>query len=111
MDYYDLILKGYANTSNRKHFDRYLFRAFKEAELLHFSAEEFYDGCYEVIKSLKGSLDTKVMSYKHQYEKKLSMLKKSDELPPNLKTKYIKSNSLKNAEFYLNLIDNATKNH
>jgi len=111
MDYYDLILKGYVNTSNRKHFDRYLFRAYKEAEALFFSIDEFFDGCFEVIESLKGSLDTKVNSYKFKYEKELSMLEIAKQLPTSLKSAYISKNKLRDAKSYRKWIRNATKLH
>ncbi len=50
MNYLEIVLEGYFNENNMKYLNNYFFREFKKAknELL-FEANEFFNGCLNVI--------------------------------------------------------------
>lgn len=77
MDYAHLLYKGLRN-SNSKHLTQYIFREFKNAELKHYSKDEFFDGCQNAVDTWKNSIDKSF---------NISMVKLDNELVEILKLK------------------------
>jgi hypothetical protein len=51
IDYKNIVINGYAQ--NQKHFDKHLDREFNKVKDKNYGAEEFFDGCLDVVEGIK----------------------------------------------------------
>ena len=51
MDYFKIIIEGYAKENSRSVLDKYFIRKYNEAKEQFYSLDEFFNGCQEVINS------------------------------------------------------------
>lgn len=67
MNYLEIVLQGYFNENNREFLENYFFREFKKAEKeQYFEADEFFNGCINVIESWEKYLQERVFERKHE---------------------------------------------
>jgi hypothetical protein len=66
MNYLDIVLKGYFNRNNREHLSKYFFREFKKAEKEYYEADEFFNGCLNVIEAFERNLDKQIYEEKKE---------------------------------------------
>lgn len=67
MNYLEIVLKGYFNDNNRKFLEKYFLREYKKAEKVDFfEADEFFNGCLEVIASWEKHLQDNVNERKKE---------------------------------------------
>ena len=52
MDYQKIVLQGYFNENSREYLESYFYREYKKAEKEFFKADEFFNGCLNVVKAL-----------------------------------------------------------
>lgn len=60
MNYLQILIEGYGKESTRKILDKYFIRKYKEAKDNHYSYDEFFTGCLEVIHSFYSEMDRRV---------------------------------------------------
>ena len=67
MNYLEIVLQGYFNENNREFLEKYFFREFKKAEKEQFfEADEFFNGCINVIEGWEKYLQDKVIERKRE---------------------------------------------
>jgi hypothetical protein len=67
MNYLEIVLQGYLNKNNRDFLDKYFYREFKKAQKENFyEADEFFNGCLDVVNFLKQDLKNKVLDRKKE---------------------------------------------
>ena len=67
MNYLEIVLQGYLNKNNRDFLNKYFYREFKKAQKENFyEADEFFNGCLDVVNFLKQDLQNKVWDRKNE---------------------------------------------
>ncbi|WP_299713797.1 hypothetical protein [uncultured Tenacibaculum sp.] len=62
MDYFDIVLAGYANENTKKHLTNYFTRKYKKAKNNHYTIEEFFDGCLSVLDEIEKQISISKMN-------------------------------------------------
>jgi len=87
MDFSEIVLKGFCDANNRKFLDKYFVRECKKAEKEQFfEAEEFFNGCLNVVKIFEGCLQKQVLERKSEILQTLSLAKSNKLGYPECKT-------------------------
>lgn len=87
MDFSEIVLKGFCDANNRKFLDKYFVRECKKAEKEQFfEAEEFFNGCLNVVKIFEGCLQKQVLERKSEILQMLSLAKSNKLGYPECKT-------------------------
>lgn len=76
MDYLEILIRGYFSRSSRSVLDQYFLRKFHEAEDKQYTAEEFFSGCFTVIRKLYMEIDRRLHEEKRDLLKLKGMYEK-----------------------------------
>lgn len=75
MDYQKIVLQGYLNDNNRGYLEKYFIREFKKAETEFFEADEFFNGCLNVVKELEAHIKHLLNDRRNKLESQLNHAK------------------------------------
>lgn len=76
MNYFDIVLAGYANENTKKHLTNYFTREYKKAKNNHYTIEEFFDGCLSILNKIEKPISISKMNRLNELNTILNWKKK-----------------------------------
>jgi len=100
MNYLKIVLQGYFNENNREFLEKYFLREFKKAEKEQlFEADEFFNGCIEVIEGWEKHLQCIVFERENELYLSLNAAKNGTMEYGNLEGKTIEQKRQETIEY------------
>ncbi len=100
MNYLKIVLQGYFNENNREFLEKYFLREFKKAEKEQlFEADEFFNGCIEVIEGWEKHLQCRVFERENELYLSLNAAKNGTMEYGNLEGKTIEQKRQETIEY------------
>ncbi len=100
MNYLKIVLQGYFNENNREFLEKYFLREFKKAEKEQlFEADEFFNGCIEVIEGWEKHLQCRVFEREKELYLSLNASKNGTMEYGNLEGKTIEQKRQETIEY------------
>ena len=79
MDYFKIIIEGYAKENSRSVLDKYFIRKYNEAKEQFYSLDEFFNGCQEVINSFYSEMDRRLFDRQNELHMIINWKKKRND--------------------------------